>query len=184
MARPLTLVITGGNTGLGLAALQSLLSSPTPHYRIIIGSRSPTSATAACASLRALHPEAPHDVLWLPLDLVERGSVEEFVRGVEEEVAENGVDCVVLNAAVYKPALVLQESGWCEEAVVNHFGESWFGEKALELMASSATSTPSPAVSLALRCSCAPSNRLCLVHQDILDLIPVCATRCSPLNSY
>lgn len=127
--RPLTLLMTGGNTGLGLSALQSLLSSPSPHYRIIIGSRSPASATSACASLRAQCPEAPHDVLWLPLDLAERGSVEEFVRGVEEEVGEDGIDCVVLNAAVFKPTLVLQDGGWCEEVLVNHFGEFWASTK-------------------------------------------------------
>lgn len=54
-----------------------------------------------------------------------------FVGGVEEMLRVNqggrgGIDAVLLNAGVVRGNLVngRKNGGWCEEVVVNHFGES------------------------------------------------------------
>jgi hypothetical protein len=122
-----TLVCTGCNAGLGLEALKTLLATSSQPWRVIIGSRSPDSAQHAVTLLSTLSPTRNHRVSWLPLNLAQLSSVKTFVADVEKRLGEGGgevrIDVLLLNAGVYKAELAYGSGVWCEEAIVNHFGE-------------------------------------------------------------
>jgi light-dependent protochlorophyllide reductase len=66
-----TVVITGANIGIGLAAAKFL--SVLPQWHVVLACRSAEKATAAIAAIQKIHPHAP--VSFAPLDLFSLNSV-------------------------------------------------------------------------------------------------------------
>lgn len=124
MAGRRVLIATGGTSGLGHEALFQLLSSPTPSsatWRVHLGARSTFDTST-------LPRRDANKVTSSPLDLASFDSVRRFVQSVKEVLEDEGegagVDCLLLNAAVWKEGRVPGEGGWSEECTVNHFGGS------------------------------------------------------------
>ncbi|BGP20378.1 hypothetical protein JCM10213_002310 [Rhodosporidiobolus nylandii] len=146
-----TLVVTGVSSGLGLTSLTLLLqhltsASPAlPRWRIFAGHRATLSGKAdKLGALAAAHPERV-ELVWLPLDLRDKGSVEDFARRIKEEHGVESVEVVLLNAALWTSELrTLEWAGekWAEEAVVNHLAQQHLLSLLLPLLETAASSTP------------------------------------------
>lgn len=118
-------IIVTGATGIiesVLLALIPTLSSASAH-KIILGSRSSFNT----GHLESLIPVGVNIVIrCYRLDLMQWKSVRTFAEQVEREIGDSGIDTLILNAAVFGSAAA-SSSGWngyCNEAVVNHFGET------------------------------------------------------------
>lgn len=128
---PRTLVGIGCTSGLGLEALQLLLASTRTPYQLVLGARSSASGDAAVRQLQAAAKQ-PTNISWLPLELADfpRG-VTAFADQLKQQLASandsSGIDCLLLNAAVFKSELHQMAAGWTEEAIVNHFCEAPHG---------------------------------------------------------
>ncbi|KAI1199837.1 NAD(P)-binding protein [Nemania serpens] len=72
------LLITGGNTGLGLETVKALLQSQTA-YEIIIGSRTVSKGEDAIAELKKEFPQSPSTLSVLQVDLESDESLEKAV---------------------------------------------------------------------------------------------------------
>ncbi|KAF4950071.1 hypothetical protein FSARC_13305 [Fusarium sarcochroum] len=86
-----TIIITGGNTGLGYATGETFLSMNLS--RLIIAVRTPSKGEAAAAKLRAKYPNAQVDV-W-KVDMISHKSVQDFVDKCE---TLDRIDLALLNA--------------------------------------------------------------------------------------
>lgn len=120
-----TVLITGSNTGLGLAAARHYLALGASH--IIMGVRSLTKGEAARAQLetetKVVGQEQKGGVISvLQLDMSDFASIQRFVQRVEREF--DRLDVAVLNAGllnkVYKASP--GEEGWEETIQVNALG--------------------------------------------------------------
>ncbi|KAK5655120.1 hypothetical protein OQA88_6019 [Cercophora sp. LCS_1] len=95
-----TVVITGGNSGLGFEAARQFLHLGVS--RLILGCRSPTKASAAVSALKAdpavqkLNPNAVIETIELDLDDYESGL--RFSRQIKRDVAE--LDILLNNAGI------------------------------------------------------------------------------------
>ena len=87
----LTALVTGGNRGIGRAAVQQLAQL---GYKVWLGARDPDKGRAAEMDLRA----DGLDVSWLPLDVADDTSVRAAARTVSE--AGPSLDVLVNNAAI------------------------------------------------------------------------------------
>lgn len=117
MSSPLTkaiVLITGGNTGLGYATAQALLSSPSPLnkvYTVLLTSRSLTRAQEAAKSLKADKDlsdafQKGAEVIPLQLDLDD----DESIRSIRKEVGDKHgrLDVLVNNAGMCRNLEVTQ----------------------------------------------------------------------------
>ncbi|KAJ4265362.1 hypothetical protein NW762_004650 [Fusarium torreyae] len=86
-----TIIITGGNTGIGYAAGEAFLSMNLS--RLIIAVRTPSKGEAAAAKLRAKYPNAQIDV-W-QVDMISYKSVQDFAKKCE---TLDRIDLALLNA--------------------------------------------------------------------------------------
>jgi NAD(P)-dependent dehydrogenase (short-subunit alcohol dehydrogenase family) len=75
-----TIVMTGGTSGIGLAAVQQIVKAP--DVRILLGARGTN----------------PTDCESLPLDLARLSSVRSFAAGIEKKLGGSRIDALVLNA--------------------------------------------------------------------------------------
>ena len=116
----MSLLAIGATSGLGLEALK-LFVRQSGAASILIGARSSSAGEQAVQQLST----GTNTVSWLPLDLAALSSVESFAEQLKLKIEGGGErpSTVLLNAAVYKTALIRKAGGWSEEAVVNHFGE-------------------------------------------------------------
>lgn len=98
--RPRTVVCAGAASGLGLEAIRQLLCEPAHAFRIFLGCR--RAAERRASLLRGLTPllRDGSSISVLELDLCSQTGVEAFARGVIEEVGDDGIDVLVLNAAI------------------------------------------------------------------------------------
>ncbi|SCV74718.1 BQ2448_7747 [Microbotryum intermedium] len=140
-----TLLCTGCSSGLGLQALRQLYShapsstsATSSNWRLIIGAR---DVAATQAKLATVVPSDGPKAQVLHLDLESFESVRTFSDQVkllvEEEATDSqqkartqseapereGIQCILLNAAVYTAKFEAAQGGWCKEAIVNTFSQ-------------------------------------------------------------
>ncbi|KAG6011273.1 hypothetical protein E4U43_008447 [Claviceps pusilla] len=123
-ARAKTVVATGLSSGIGFEALKQLLERTTP-YKIILGARDTKTTDEAIEKLEFDRAANAHAVL--PLDLSNLAGVKTFAQQALENVGQDKIDYLLLNAAMFKGAgdEASHGSGWCEAAVVNHFSQHY-----------------------------------------------------------
>ncbi|OQE36093.1 hypothetical protein PENCOP_c012G06882 [Penicillium coprophilum] len=98
-----TAIVTGANTGIGLAAVGSLLRYHTSH--IIMASRSLEKGEAAVAPLRRKYPDAQIEV-W-QLNMLSYESIRDFAKNCSNLVR---LDKVILNAGVAMGNFVINKT--------------------------------------------------------------------------
>ncbi|MFV0260628.1 MAG: 3-oxoacyl-ACP reductase FabG [Acidimicrobiales bacterium] len=91
-ATPRVAFVTGGTRGIGLAVARRLASQ---GHRVAIGSRTEPDHT-------------DDDLLWVPLDIADQGSVDAAYATVTERLGSPGI--VVANAGITRDTLVLRMS--------------------------------------------------------------------------
>ncbi|WFR67515.1 SDR family NAD(P)-dependent oxidoreductase [Curtobacterium flaccumfaciens] len=121
-----TVIITGGNSGLGYATAAAILSTPGgAPWQVIIGCRDPQRAQEAVDRLTAL-PGRTGSVRAMALDLASLASVREFADEVERRVREGSlppVHAVVCNAGMQTGANQMTTVDGFESTFgVNHLG--------------------------------------------------------------
>ncbi|KAI0867664.1 hypothetical protein GGS24DRAFT_484908 [Hypoxylon argillaceum] len=87
------LLITGGNTGLGLEAIKALCQSPKP-YKIIMGCRTISKGENAIAELKKQYPQTASSLSTLQVDLESDKSLSQ---AVEEVTSKHGRLDVLIN---------------------------------------------------------------------------------------
>ncbi|KAA8893828.1 hypothetical protein FN846DRAFT_977209 [Sphaerosporella brunnea] len=110
-----TILVTGGNTGLGKATLQALAAK---NAKLYIASRTESKALAAVADIKAAVPDA--DITFLPLDLASFASVAECARLFLRH--ERKLHCLVNNAGVMALPYALTAEGHEIQFGTNHMG--------------------------------------------------------------
>lgn len=110
-----TVVITGGNSGIGLEAARALAQRGA---RVIIASRDATRASAAAEQLRGEHPGATVETA--ALDLSSLASVRACAADLNERCAR--LDVLINNAGVMGIPRRETEDGFETQLGTNHFG--------------------------------------------------------------
>ncbi|KAF4448315.1 hypothetical protein F53441_8254 [Fusarium austroafricanum] len=108
-----TIIITGGNTGIGYAAAEMLLSMSLK--RLVIAVRTPSKGEAAAATLRAKYPSA--EILVWKVDMVSYKSVQDFAKQCE---TLDRIDLVLLNAGIQMTKFELSPEGHETSFQVNY----------------------------------------------------------------
>ncbi|WP_136068671.1 oxidoreductase [Modicisalibacter radicis] len=109
-------VVTGANTGLGLATADGLLRR---KYRVIVAARNPEKGHAAVDALRNDSPGA--DVRFEPLDLDSLDSVRDFAARLR--ASEAALDGLINNAGIMAlPGRELTRDGFERQLGVNYLG--------------------------------------------------------------
>lgn len=91
--RQLTILVTGGNRGIGLEIVKAALQQKTPH-KVFIGCRNPHGALALVATLVETYGPRVETV---ELDVTKQASIEQAVKAVE---TSGGLDILVNNAGI------------------------------------------------------------------------------------
>lgn len=116
-----TVVVTGGNAGLGLACVRSLVAASPPHH-IVIACRDPKRAAGDIDALRAAARGSLVEAM--ALDLASLASVRAFASALTERVAAGELPplhAVVCNAGM-QGARALTADGFESTFGVNHLG--------------------------------------------------------------
>ncbi|KPM41159.1 hypothetical protein AK830_g5429 [Neonectria ditissima] len=108
-----TAIVTGSNSGIGLAAAQEMLKFGLTH--LIIAVRSASKGEIAAATLRNAHPNSKIEV-W-EVDMISSASVQAFAKRCGEL---NQLDIAILNAGISKPGWVLTPDGHEQVFQVNY----------------------------------------------------------------
>ncbi|KAF4991274.1 hypothetical protein FGRMN_7934 [Fusarium graminum] len=108
-----TIIITGGNTGIGYTAAESFLAMDLK--RLVIAVRTPSKGEAAAAKLRAKYPSA--EVLVWEVDMVSYKSVEAFAKKCE---TLDRIDLAILNAGTQTAEFTLSPEGHETSFQVNY----------------------------------------------------------------
>ena len=109
-----TVLVTGANTGIGLAAAQVLAARGA---RVLMGCRDAARAGAAMDLIRRETPAA--DLVHLPLDQADLGSVRE---AAAQAAQEPRLDVLLNNAGVMVPPFSKTAQGFELQFGVNHLG--------------------------------------------------------------
>lgn len=98
MADKTVVLITGGNAGLGLEIVKSLLSSGDKAYHILLGGRSLDKAIMAAEQLKKNHPKSKSTVETVQVDI----SADESIQACFESVSSkyDKIDILINNAGV------------------------------------------------------------------------------------
>lgn len=110
-----TVVVTGANSGIGLATAEALAGQGA---RVWMACRNPKKAEAARDHIRAQHPEAELELVGL--DLARFASVREAAARILEGTER--IDVLVNNAGLYLPERQTTEDGLEATVQINHFG--------------------------------------------------------------
>lgn len=113
--RTKTIVITGGNTGIGLATAKQLAER---GGRVILACRDQQKAAAARQSILQLAPSA--EVQLYPLDLASLESVRQFAAQVMQ--ANPVIDVLINNAGAYPTKQCYTQEGFEFQFGVNYLG--------------------------------------------------------------
>ncbi len=114
-----TFVVTGGNTGIGLAAVKALASK---RAKVILACRNLDKGNAALAVIKASQGDA--DVIVAKLDLASLASVAEFADWCTANLPR--IDVLINNAGVMDMPL-----SWTADGFEMHFGTNVLGHFAL-----------------------------------------------------
>jgi NAD(P)-dependent dehydrogenase (short-subunit alcohol dehydrogenase family) len=95
MADKSIILVTGGNTGLGFAAVKALYASVEPHI-VLMGSRSLDKANAAMEKLRSEVAESKSEVVPVQIDIEDDASIQSLRKEVESQYGR--LDVLVNNA--------------------------------------------------------------------------------------
>lgn len=95
MANNSIVLITGGNTGIGLETVKALYASPQAHT-ILMGSRSLDKAKEAISTLQSEIPNSKSEIVPLQIDIEDDTSIENAFKEVESKWGR--VDSLVNNA--------------------------------------------------------------------------------------
>ena len=109
-----TILITGANTGLGLATASLLAGKGA---RVLLGCRDQHKAGLAMQAIVQEHADA--DLGFVPLDLGNLASVRQAAELVGEE---RQLDVLINNAGVMVPPLTLTADGFESQFGINHLG--------------------------------------------------------------
>ena len=111
MANKTVLLITGGNTGLGLEIIRALLKGSHP-YHIFLGSRSLEKAGEAVATAQKETPNTTCDITSVQVDLTDDASISKAFEHVDSKV--DHIDVLVNNGGMWfyseRPGLALMTS--------------------------------------------------------------------------
>ncbi|KAM0286565.1 hypothetical protein ACHAQK_009209 [Fusarium lateritium] len=108
-----TIIITGGNTGIGYTAAESFLAMSLK--RLVIAVRTPSKGEAAAATLRAKYPNA--EILVWQVDMLSYKSVQAFAKQCE---TLDRIDLAILNAGTQMTKFVLSPEGHESSFQVNY----------------------------------------------------------------
>lgn len=114
-----TALVTGANSGLGLATAQALAAK---NARVILGCRGAAKAEAAMAQIRTVSPQAQLD--YLELDLSDLASVRRAAAGINTRTAP--LDILINNAGVMAVPLTRTRDGFELLFGTNHLGHFAF----------------------------------------------------------
>ncbi|KAK4197365.1 putative retinol dehydrogenase [Triangularia verruculosa] len=118
-----TILITGGNSGLGKATIQALLQhSPSPPARIWLASRDIGRIQSAINEIATAVPLASTIIVPLVLDLASLQSVKAAAEKVLRE--SERLDIVILNAGVMAMPVGLTQDGYEVHWGINHMGHA------------------------------------------------------------
>lgn len=122
---PRTVVVTGGNSGLGYACVQAILGSTDGPWRVVIASRDAARAQSAADALAA-DAAAGNSVEAMALDLASLASVRSFGTELTDRLRSGGLPvlhAVVCNAGVQMGANDARTADGFESTFgVNHLG--------------------------------------------------------------
>lgn len=134
-----TVIITGGNSGLGLACAKALLAN-SPDLHVVIAARDAERARAAVEALRQAAPQNGANVEAMLLDLASLASVRAFAEELDRRLAAGSLPPVkglVCNAG-FQGARGLTADGYERTFGVNHLGHYLLVNLVLPLLAPSA----------------------------------------------
>ncbi|KAK4171962.1 hypothetical protein QBC36DRAFT_248545 [Triangularia setosa] len=118
-----TILVTGGNSGLGKATIQALLQhSSSPPARIWLASRDINRIQSAINEIAAAIPLASIIILPLVLDLASLESVKAAAERVLRE--SETLDIVILNAGVMAMPVGITQDGYEVHWGINHMGHA------------------------------------------------------------
>jgi retinol dehydrogenase 12 len=110
-------VITGGNSGIGLETARGLYAD---GHHLIIGSRNQQKSLDAIQDIRQSRPQSSGSIKYFPLDLAQRQSVEAFAEHVRGQFEH--LDILINNSGLMRNEKALHENGVEMTYMVNHFG--------------------------------------------------------------
>jgi len=125
-----TVVITGGNTGIGK---ETALEMARRGAKVLIGCRDIKKAEKAVIEIKK---ETGVQVTVVPLDLADTGSVEEFCARINKE---KKVDVLVNNAGLMMPKYTGTKQGFELHMGVNHLGHHLLTHRLYNLLARTGT---------------------------------------------
>ena len=126
-----TYVITGGNTGLGLASAKILAGK---GGRVVITARSATKAEAALSDLRSSVPGIQAD--YVLLDLSEPDSIVAAADALHEKCPR--IDAFINNAGVMQTPEIRTSEGFELQMATNHLGHFRLNAKMMDVLEASA----------------------------------------------
>ena len=110
-----TILITGGNDGIGRATAQVLLER---GHRVVIAGRSEQKMKAAVEALQ--YRTGSSNIDWLHCDLSDLGSVRSATEAFKSRY--NRLDVLINNAGIFTNDLQLSNDGYELQFAVNHLG--------------------------------------------------------------
>ena len=128
-----TVVITGGNTGIGKETAQELAAR---GGRVIIGCRDVAKSAAAVAEIR--RKTGNEEVFFKKLDLASTDSIRHFAGEILRE--ESHINILILNAGVMHTPYMLTKDGFEFQFGVNHLGHFLLAHLLLDRLKESAPS--------------------------------------------
>ena len=110
-----TVLITGGNSGIGKATAEQLVAQ---GCQVFIAARDQLKSTQAVADIRRRYPQA--EIEALPLDLGDLDKVRRFAESFRARVP--ALDVLILNAGLFPTTKQLTAQGFEMQFGVNHLG--------------------------------------------------------------
>ncbi|XP_033897386.3 C-signal-like [Acipenser ruthenus] len=93
-----SVLITGGNRGLGLEMVRQFLESPNPPDQVFAGCRDPEGPRAKC--LKDLSKKHSERLFIVQLDITDPVSIKEAAKQVESKLNNRGLNLLINNAAI------------------------------------------------------------------------------------
>ncbi|KAI1655841.1 NAD(P)-binding protein [Daldinia decipiens] len=119
-----TIVATGATSGLGFELVKQLLAQTQP-YKFILGARDTKTAQATFDRLK--YDNNKHSLTIFPLELSNLKTVKTFSQQALENVGQDKIDYLVLNAAIGNNSEQPGPHGskWSEPYIVNHLSQHY-----------------------------------------------------------